>query len=161
MKPRYLLCVVFLVLLLTSCRPSGVETIPTIEEDESAAAALAGGSLASLSSYRFTLEMTTSREIDGRMVEEIETIIQEATRSPEETLHIKHIRQNEEIGIIPLSSDRYRQGLLAFESEQRPEGDVCHILILSNRRWLKTGRLTRRLFLRTRNAKGRTTADGW
>jgi hypothetical protein len=154
MKPRHLLSVVFLVLLLTACRPSRVETIPTIEEDESAAAALAGGSLASLSSYRFTLEMTTSREIDGRMVEEIETIIQEATRSPEEILHIKHIRQNEEIGIIPLSSDRYRQGLLAFESEQRPEGDVCHIYDIEQSPLAEDGAIDPQVFFENAERKG-------
>jgi len=127
MKPRRLLVVTLLVLWLAACKASNVETVSTIEEDESAASALAGGSLASLNGYRFILEKNTRWEVDGQMVEETETIIQEAVRSPEETLHIKRILQNEEIGIIPQSSDRYRQGFLAFDSEEHPDGDVCHI----------------------------------
>lgn len=128
MKPRRLVGAVFLVLLLLAgCKPSSVETIPECEEDECAASALSGGSLASLNSYRFTLEMTTRWQVAGQTVEEKETIIQEATRSPEETLHIKRIRQNEETGIIPVSLDSYRQGMLAFDSEVRPDGDMCHV----------------------------------
>jgi hypothetical protein len=154
MKPRCLLFLAFLVLLLAACKASNVESIPTIDEDESAAAALAGGSLASLNSYRFTLEMNTRWEVDGQTVEETETIIQEAVRSPEETLHIKRILQNEEIGIIPQSSDRYRQGMLAFDPEERPEGDVCHIYDIEQSPLSEDGAIDPQAFFENVERKG-------
>ena len=155
MKPHRLLGAVFLVLLLLAgCKPSGVETIPECEEDECAASALSGGSLASLNSYRFTLEMTTRWQIAGRTVEEKETIIQEAIRSPEETLHIKHIRQNEEIGIIPVSSDSYRQGMLTFNSEVRPDGDVCHIYDIEKSPLAENGVMDPQVFFENAERKG-------
>ena len=155
MKPRRLLDAVFLVLLLlAACKPSGFETISEVEDDESAASALSGGSLASLNSYRFTLEMTTDRQVAGRTVEEKETIIQEATRSPEETLHIKRFRQNEETGIIPVSSDSYRLGMLTFDSEARPDGDVCHIYDIEQSPLAEDGVIDPQAFFENAERKG-------
>ena len=118
--------IALLVLMLAACKASADELVAE-ETEPSAAETLSGGSLADLQSYRFMLEMTTTQDVGGQLIEEKETIIQEAVRAPEEFLHIQRVAQNDETGIIPVRSDRYRQGLLAYEPEQLPDGDVCHI----------------------------------
>lgn len=159
MKPlrhfRFVKFSFLVLLLLAACKPSGVATLsPQDEEDETAEMALTSGSLGALNSYRLILEFTTRWEAEGQTFEEKETFIQEASRSPQEILHIKHILKNNETGIIPVSTDSYRLGLLAFSSEQQDDRDVCRVYDLEQSPLIEEGVIDPQAFFAEVNRRG-------
>jgi hypothetical protein len=128
---RLLLVGLLAVMLLSACAAGQLSTPPSPDETgDCELECLNESSLESLKSYRLKLHQTTRWEMDGQPFEETRIILQSATHSPVEMMHIKQFLYTAETGIIPVSTDQYRMGSQTFSSESRDGREVCRVFDL-------------------------------